>query len=278
MARKFEDLSPINYVTQLNERKNELERVIKLKKVAIKRSKFKDDKGHIRIVPHHRTFQFYLITKVGDTRGKYLPREKNDYAKGLIKLDYERKAIKAMEKEIAAIKKLLSIAKNNSVEKVGSRFSKARRSLVSSVTLSDEEFAKEWESVSYSGKHFDYTSTEYYTSKGERVRSKSEVIIADTLARMKIPYRYEFPLELKNKTFPIYPDFCCLNLKTRKEVYWEHFGMMDDQEYANKAVNKIRELQENGFYAGDNAIFTFETSGLPLNSRYIERIAEKVLA
>lgn len=91
MARKFEDLSPINYVTQLNERKNELERVIKLKKVAIERSKFKDDKGHIRIVPHHRTFQFYLITKVGDTRGKYLPREKNDYAKGLIKLDYERK-------------------------------------------------------------------------------------------------------------------------------------------------------------------------------------------
>ena len=35
------------------------------------------------------------------------------------------------------------------------------------------------------------------TSRGERVRSKSEVIIADTLDRLKIPYRYEFPHQLK---------------------------------------------------------------------------------
>lgn len=277
MARRIEDLAPINYIQQLEERKRELERVIKLKKAAVERSKFKDQQGHIRIVPHHRVLQFYLITKKGDTLGKYLPREKNEFSEAMVKLDYERKAIAAMQKELAGIKRLLSFAKRSSVEKIYERFCKNRKQLVTPVTFRDEDFVKEWQSVSYGGKPFDYSSSEYYTAKGERVRSKSEVIIADTLARLGIPYRYEFPLDLKNKSFPIYPDFCCLNLRTRKEVYWEHFGMMDDQEYANKAVSKIRDLQESGYFAGENAIFTFESAALPLNAKFIEKLAEKML-
>ena len=39
--------------------------------------------------------------------------------------------------------------------------------------------------------------TEFYTRKGERVRSKSELIIAEELQRYQVPYLYEKPLELK---------------------------------------------------------------------------------
>ena len=51
--------------------------------------------------------------------------------------------------------------------------------------------------------------TEYYTIKGERVRSKSEKIIADELYRYQIPYKYEFPLTLAthNRNIQLYPDF-----------------------------------------------------------------------
>lgn len=34
--------------------------------------------------------------------------------------------------------------------------------------------------------------------KGERGRSKSEKIIADELARCDIPYKYEYPLRIKD--------------------------------------------------------------------------------
>ena len=62
-----------------------------------------------------------------------------------------------------------------------------------------------------------------------------------------MPYRYEFPIKLKSESgtgrkvseVTFYPDFLCLNLRTREEFCWEHFGLMDDEEYANNAAGKI---------------------------------------
>ena len=69
----------------------------------------------------------------------------------------------------------------------------------------------------YQGKGFgEEDNTEYYTYKGERVRSKSEMIIANELFRNNIPYKYELPIELENwnKKVTIYPDFTVLNKRT----------------------------------------------------------------
>lgn len=74
--------------------------------------------------------------------------------------------------------------------------------------------------------------------KGERVRSKSEVIIADMLNRKGISYRYEYPVYLKN-VGQIYPDFTVLDAIRRREIYWEHLGMMDDPDYAEMAILRV---------------------------------------
>lgn len=42
----------------------------------------------------------------------------------------------------------------------------------------------------------------------------------------------------------VYPDFTFLSSKTGKEIYWEHEGMMDKQEYARNAVRKIELYQK----------------------------------
>ena len=49
------------------------------------------------------------------------------------------------------------------------------------VREADEEFIANWEKVQYQGKTFDDMAPELFTAKGERVRSKSELIIADIL-------------------------------------------------------------------------------------------------
>ena len=89
---------------------------------------------------------------------------------------------------------------------------------------------------------------EILTEKGESVKSKSEKIIADKLNMMNIPYCYEVPLYLKGYGY-VKPDFKVLNVATRKEYYWEHYGMMDNKDYIIKALKKKKPvgfLQANG--------------------------------
>ena len=148
----------------------------------------------------------------------------------------------------------------------------------------DEQYAAKWQSVTWSGKSFSPDLPEVFTARGERVRSKSEVIIADTLFRHNIPYRYEFPLQLhrstqntRSSTVTFHPDFLCLNVRTRTEFYWEHFGIMDNPEYSNNAAGKLRLYTENGILPGRNLIITMETQKEPLNIRVLEKLISEFL-
>ena len=89
-------------------------------------------------------------------------------------------------------------------------------------------------------------------------------------------YKYEKPLYLNGYGI-VYPDFTLLSRKTGKEIYWEHEGMMDDQEYARKAVQKIESYQMNDIYQEDRLILTFETKQCVLNSKIIENLTSRYL-
>lgn len=139
----------------------------------------------------------------------------------------------------------------------------------------EKELAR-WYDSEYHGKEFYEGTAEIVTEKGERVRSKSEKILADYFYRNNILYQYEKPLYLKGYG-TVYPDFTFLSKKTRKEIYWEHEGMMDKPEYAKSAVKKIESYQRNGIYLGERLILTFETELTVLNSQIVEELVEKYL-
>lgn len=139
----------------------------------------------------------------------------------------------------------------------------------------EKELAK-WYDSEYHGKEFYEGIAEIVTEKGERVRSKSEKILADYFYRNNILYQYEKPLYLKGYG-TVYPDFTFLSKKTRKEIYWEHEGMMDKPEYAKSAVKKIESYQRNGIHLGERLILTFETELTVLNSQIVEELVEKYL-
>lgn len=139
----------------------------------------------------------------------------------------------------------------------------------------EKELAR-WYDSEYHGKEFYEGTAEIVTEKGERVRSKSEKILADYFYRNNILYQYERPLYLKGYG-TVYPDFTFLSKKTRKEIYWEHEGMMDKPEYAKSAVKKIESYQRNGIHLGERLILTFETELTVLNSQIVEELVEKYL-
>lgn len=151
-----------------------------------------------------------------------------------------------------------------------------RQLLVTPVEPIWEKELVRWYDSEYHGKELYEGTAEIVTEKGERVRSKSEKILADYFYRNNILYQYERPLYLKGYG-TVYPDFTFLSKKTRKEIYWEHEGMMDKPEYAKSAVKKIESYQRNGIHLGERLILTFETELTVLNSQIVEELVERYL-
>jgi predicted nuclease of restriction endonuclease-like RecB superfamily len=109
--------------------------------------------------------------------------------------------------------------------------------------------------------------------RGERVRSKSEVIIADRLLISGIPYKYECPLKVGKRV--IHPDFTILRLSDRRVVYYEHCGKLDDPEYAEDLVNRVNDYNHAGIIQGERLFMTFETSKTPLDVRVLDKMIKE---
>ena len=96
----------------------------------------------------------------------------------------------------------------------------------------------------------------YLTNSGIRVRSKSERTIADTLNQKGIIYRYEAELALGGVS--INPDFTIFRPFDGKMILWEHLGLMDDDGYRHKTVEKLALYARYGFFPLGNLICTYE--------------------
>ena len=270
---KYELLKPDTSCEQLKNLQLQLHNALQIKQKSQKSS----PQGHLRIAQAHggKKIQYYHFTDPKNLKGTYIPHSKISFAQKLAQKDYDEKLIKQLQKQMTAINKYLAISQNK-IANLYSKMSYTRRQLVTPVTLTDTQYIEEWLSVTWQDRPFTEPCTDYTTTSNEQFRSKSEVIIADTLKRMNIPYRYEYPLELKDgRTF--YPDFLCLNVHTRQEYYWEHFGLMDNPEYLERTIQKLKVYSENKILPGKNLIITMETHATPINLKQIETLIKEFL-
>ncbi len=224
--------------------------------------------GSLRLCKHGQTTQYYHRTDPHNVNGTYIPRNKEYLAQALAQKDYNEKILATIKKELKAIHKFFLSHPETDIEHIYNSLHPARQKLITPIYDPDDTYIHKWQSVNYEGKGFKDDTPEFYTSTGIRVRSKSELIIADLLNKKNIPYRYEYPIYL-NGIGRIYPDFTTLNIEKRKEIIWEHFGMMDDPTYLEKALQKIALYEQNGFFPGENLILTYETRKTPINQKLI---------
>ena len=177
-----------------------------------------------------------------------------------------------VESVLVTLKKILSCSRfsQNMIE-IYSEYPEEIRNFVVPLECSDEDFVNKWLEEKYVGKQIPETTATFTTNKGEQVRSKSELNIANALAAKGIPYKYECPLTLKGGN-TIYPDFTVLNVKKRRVIYWEHRGMMDDRGYSRDAVERVKDMNRNGIILGKNLIITEETGNCPLNTTEIDAV------
>lgn len=270
-------MSPDVNLSSLQAKADELFAAIQTKQHSLKNA----PEGRLRIAMREDKAYYYRVTDASPQGGNYLPQAEIKTISQLAQKEYDRTVLLELQRELKVLDHFLKAYHPERIHQIYSSTTPARKAYVKPLRFPDEEFAEQWLAVKYSGKPFPAEAASLLTSRGERVRSKSEIIIADTLARLNIPYRYEYPHELKVRgkrhLVTFHPDFTCLNAATRKEFIWEHFGLMDDSTYATEMTEKIALYADNGFFYGDGLLFTQETSEHPLNSTTVETIAKKFL-
>lgn len=121
------------------------------------------------------------------------------------------------------------------------------------------------------------------TARGELVRSKSEVIIANLLHAKEIDYEYEQELVLDGTPTNKYPDFTVEDDDTGEAFYWEHLGMLGDPSYRRRWEEKKTWYRDNGIVphedgGGDRGtlIVTQDDAKGGIDSAVIDRLIEKV--
>ena len=203
----------------------------------------------------------------------YISRKDVGFAGALAKKGYFLKIKPIIEKQLIALKRFSEEYRSQEIDYEYDRLSEVRKALVNPVQRSTKSILERWNNEVYEPNNKYPENLRFETDNGELVRSKSELIIANALAREKehLLYKYERLIKVMiNGVEQIFhPDFTVLNIHTGKISYWEHAGKMDDPLYANDFVKKMTTYQANGIIPGKNLLITYETRENPLSMQNV---------
>ncbi len=226
------------------------------------------DDRPIRISKRKNCYQYYFQKDNGKL--EYVKIQDIDKVKRIVQRDYYDALLDTLFTVRYRIERFIKLYDISSISRVYDNLSEARKALVTPIIPTDEEYIKEWREHNIGNVNPFPEEGKYLTLKGELVRSKSEKILADLFEKFEIPYVYEPQIMLTNGK-SLYPDFALLNVRTRKTVYWEHFGLISDGDYAQKALTKISLYEQMGIEIGDNLIISMESEKIPLDVIRIEK-------
>ena len=119
------------------------------------------------------------------------------------------------------------------------------------------------------------------TTRGELVRSKSEVIIANLLHALGITYAYEQPFTGQDGSVR-YPDFTIEDAETGQRVFLEHLGLLSEPAYRRRWLAKLDWYRSQGVLPedegeGDAGVLVTTTEEKGIDSAAIERKLRSLL-
>ena len=229
-----------------------------------------------------KTYYYHQFMKDNKWVRRYIKKGELSLAKTLAQKQYYTSIRPILEKMLDEIKRFAKKCPLNELEEIYDNLSVERKNLVMPLQASAKEKVKQWETEVYEKNLMYPENLRFETEKGDMVRSKSEVIIANILYRNRknILYKYERPLEViengRQKT--IYPDFTILNKHTGEITYWEHAGRMDDPYYANDFVKKMNTYIANDLLPGRDVVVSFESQSTPLDIKVVKRLVKQIIS
>lgn len=223
-----------------------------------------------------KVFRVRTIDEKGKRHVRYIKKDNDELIRALAQKEYDEKLKRLVDRRLKQTRKINEEYLEDEIDSVYNNLNQTKRQMVSPAWPTWEQRVYKWKNTPYEGKEFEEGAPLIYTKKGERVRSKSEKILADTFNDLGIEYKYECPIKLKGYGV-VYPDFTFMSKYSDGLFYWEHCGKMDDPKYVLKMVRKIDNYVRNGIFPGERLIITYETSNYTLNDKVVQELINKYL-
>ena len=236
--------------------------------------------GSIRCSSRGNRIEYTHVTPDGSR--KYISNDNRELIETLARKAHFTKMINAAENEKKQLMRCISILESGSaisdIDEVFPALHEGIRKKTGPLTVSGDGYAINWERrMQAMTRGVKTIRSDLTTEKGECVKSKSEIIIADRLHHAGVPYVYEVTLSFNDGNNFLYPDFLVLNKRTRREYVWEHLGKMDSTDYCYKNIGKLESFVRNGFIPGKNMILSMESSTKQLNTAYVDTMIKEYL-
>ena len=191
-----------------------------------------------------KTLYFHAIRIGAYKSGTYKYRKKvisndRDALSALVEKEYARVALEIIEQNIRAIQTAIPKVRELSFESIRSGMGRVYQELPddwfpmvqrNSCIISERE---KWAAGPYEQSNYLPHEKIHTTSRGLKVRSRAELLIAEMLYRYDIPFRYE--QVVRAGRYELAPDFTFLD-SFGNEFYWEYCGMMSDPHYLKQQL------------------------------------------
>lgn len=115
----------------------------------------------------------------------------------------------------------------------------------------------------------------HITASGVRVRSKSEIVIADALHYLEIPFEYELPFIGSRTGGMRLPDFT-FRRRSGQVILWEHLGMLHQDDYRRNWQRKLGWYLDNRLVEGQTLFITQDDPRGGLDSRRVNTTARRI--
>ena len=224
-------------------------------------------KGELICAKNDERYKWYLKE---NGKQKYLPKKKRALAEALAEKKYYIYWLEELKNELDIYKYYLKKYPDNKRTTDSLLLHKGWGELLKNRFIPTKLELQKWQNEEYISCTKHKENLVFLGTQGKKLRSKSEVIIDMLLYKYQIPFHYEERLILNG--IEIYPDFTIRHPLTGKTMYWEHFGLMDDEVYRKNVYQEMKTYCENGIIPSINLITTYETNDHPLNIEYIESI------
>lgn len=257
-------------IKEFNTRLKELNSLVEKSNAQIKKySNYKDIRVH-SCMSNGRS-QFYYVDNASQRKIFIKANDLKNYIK-YFQRDYDmavNKKLLKIQKKLTRVTRDLQEIDFSQIKEIYQKQAPSKKSYITPLIETDEAFIARWYEENQGGKNTYPIEGNIYTSKGEHVRSKSEKILADLFEKYDIPYVYEPMLKLNNGHV-VSPDFALLNTRQRKTIYWEHLGLIDQEEYAVKNLLKLQSYEDSGIVLGENLFISMESTKQWMNTKIVE--------
>lgn len=192
----------------------------------------------------------------------------------LARKKYLEKSVKLLAEEIHRIDGFLKESRSPTPDNIMKLLPKSYSTLSEDLFFPKRRDANKWAEGPYPQNTLYPEEKIHTTGRGLKVRSKSELFIADKLDTFLLSYQYDGIIHFEDYAFS--PDFMIPTIEGMK--YWEHCGKMADPKYRKRNQWKLTMYDKMGIVPWKNLIVTYDSEDGGLDLRIIEaEIRNKLL-